>query len=213
VTVAGDPDQRPLCCGRTFLAAGLVEEARREAQRFIAAVKPAVERGIPILGLEPSCLLTLRDEFLSLLPGPDAQAVADQALLIEEFLAREAESGTLRLPLKPATRPIFVHGHCHQKAFNAVNPVLQALKLIPSADPQLIETSCCGMAGAFGYNRQTYDISVRMAELDLLPALRRSDGQALIAADGFSCRHQIGDLSGRRAQHAILILRDALSHG
>ena len=213
VTIAGSPGQRPLCCGRTFLAAGLVEEARSEAARLLAAIAPAIERGTPVIGLEPSCLLTLRDEFLSLLPSPQTEALSRQAMLLEEFLAREAEGGALCLPLRESPRPILVHGHCHQKAFNAVQPVLKTLKLIPGVNPELIETSCCGMAGAFGYNRQTYDISVRMAELDLLPALRRSDRQTLIVADGFSCRHQIRDLSGRQAQHAILILRDALSDG
>lgn len=213
VTVAASkPGERPLCCGRTFLAAGLVEEARREAARFIEAVSPAIRRGVPIVGLEPSCLLTLRDEFLSLLPGPDAEALSGQALLIEELLARDSLMETLQSRLKPASGPILVHGHCHQKAFNAVKPVIETLRLVPDARPELIETSCCGMAGAFGYNRQSYDISVGMAELDLLPRLRGADERSVIVADGFSCRHQIMDLSGRQARHAIRILRDALSN-
>jgi FAD/FMN-containing dehydrogenase/Fe-S oxidoreductase len=213
VTVAGDDGARPLCCGRTFLTAGLVDEARREASRMVDALMPAIERGTPVIGLEPSCLLTLRDEFLSLLPGPDTQKLAKQSFLIEEFIARESDNAALRLKLNPNVGTILVHGHCHQKAFSAVSPILSALLLIPGANPDLIETSCCGMAGAFGYNRETYDISVQMAGLDLLPALDRSDWQVPIVADGFSCRHQIRDLSGRRAQHAIQILRKALMHG
>jgi FAD/FMN-containing dehydrogenase/Fe-S oxidoreductase len=213
VTVAGDPQERPLCCGRTFLAAGLVEEARREATRFLSAVKPAIERGIPIVGLEPSCLLTLRDEFLSLYPGEEALALAKQSFLIEEFIARESGAGRLDLKFRAASAPILVHGHCHQKAFSAVNPILQTLRLIPGTDPALIETSCCGMAGMFGYNRHTYTVSVQMAELDLLPALRKAERQAIIVADGFSCRHQIRDLGDREAQHAIQILQKALLNG
>jgi len=213
VQMAAPERGRPLCCGRTFLAAGLVDEARREASRFIAAVMPAIERGVPIIGLEPSCLLTLRDEFLSLLPGAQAERLAGQAFLIEEFLAREAEAGKLQLKLRHSGERILVHGHCHQKAFGAVQPVLQTLALLPGANPQLIETSCCGMAGAFGYNAQSYSISVQMAELDLLPAIRRSERQLRIVADGFSCRHQIEDLCGRRAQHSVQVIREALHHG
>jgi Fe-S oxidoreductase len=213
VTLAGNPSERPLCCGRTFLAAGLVEEARHEAARFLAAVRPAIERGTPIIGLEPSCLLTLRDEFLSLHPGAEAEALARQSFLIEEFLARESDAGAIDFRTNRVNGPIFVHGHCHQKAFGAVHPILHVLRLIPGTDASLIETGCCGMAGAFGYNRASYTVSVRMAELDLLPALRKMDSQALIVADGFSCRHQIGDLSGRKAQHAIQILRKALRNG
>jgi FAD/FMN-containing dehydrogenase/Fe-S oxidoreductase len=213
VTVAGDDGGRPLCCGRTFLAAGLVDEARREAARCLAALAPAIERGAPVIGLEPSCLLTFRDEFLSLLPGETSRGLAKQSFLIEEFIAREADTGALQLKLRRSDGPILVHGHCHQKAFNAVSPILHALLLIPGTNPDLIETSCCGMAGAFGYNRATYNISIQMAELDLLPALGRSGEQVPIVADGFSCRHQIKDLSGRRAQHAIQILRKALMHG
>lgn len=213
VSLAGANEARPLCCGRTFLAAGLVEEARHEAARFIAAVKPAIDRGIPLIGLEPSCLLTLRDEFLSLHPGVEAQALAKQSFLVEEFITREHGAGRLNLSFKSGYTKILVHGHCHQKAFGAVNPVLHTLRLIPGTDASLIESSCCGMAGAFGYNRDTYFVSVEMAELDLLPALRKAERQTAIVADGFSCRHQIGDLSGREAQHSIQILRKALLHG
>jgi FAD/FMN-containing dehydrogenase/Fe-S oxidoreductase len=213
VIPAGADEARPLCCGRTFLAAGLVEEARREAARFIAAVKPAIDRGTPLIGLEPSCLLTLRDEFLSLHPGAQAQALAKQSFLVEEFIAQEHGSGRLNLSLRSGNAKILVHGHCHQKAFGAVNPILHTLRLIPGTDASLIESSCCGMAGAFGYNRDTYLVSVEMAELDLLPALRKAERHTAIVADGFSCRHQIGDLSGREAQHSIQILREALLHG
>jgi Fe-S oxidoreductase len=147
-----------LCCGRTYLASGRIEEARAKAAEMLDALAPLALLGIPIVGLEPSCLLTLRDEFLTLGLGEPAQVVAGQALLLEEFLAREAAAGRLdelKGKLKPVAQPILLHGHCHQKAFDAVNPILEVLKLIPGARPQLIESSCCGMAAASATKRAT----------------------------------------------------------
>ena len=135
--------------------------------------------------------------------GEIARTVSGQAFLLEEFLAREAKAGRFTLPLKPAPAPILLHGHCHQKAFGAVTPVLDVLRLIPGAEPQLIETSCCGMAGSFGYDH--YEVSMRMAELSLLPAVRNNP-DAIIVADGTSCRHQIQDGAGRQAVHAAVLL-------
>ena len=202
---------RPLCCGRTFLSAGLVEEARVEARRVIAAAAPLAARGIPIVGLEPSCLLTLRDEFQSMLPGPQAEEVASQSLLLEEFLAREAGAGRIRGPIAASRRKVVLHGHCHQKAFGAMDAVHAALGLVEGLDVEAIETSCCGMAGAFGYGADTYDVSMQMAELSLLPALRKAPQDAIIAADGFSCRHQIQDGTGRSVRHVARVLSDALA--
>ncbi len=209
------PD-RPLCCGRTFLGAGLVDEARREARRMLNALAPAVERGAMIVGLEPSCLLSLRDEFLVMGLGDAAQRLSGRALLIEEFLAREHAAGRLTLPLValPQARAL-VHGHCHQKAFDAVTPVLTVLRLIPGLAVDLIESSCCGMAGSFGFDADHYDISLKMAELSLLPSVRTADANTLIVADGTSCRHQIADgtrAQGRReAVHAVRVLANALT--
>jgi Fe-S oxidoreductase len=214
---AGDADPaRPLCCGRTFLAAGLVDEARSEARRVVAALAPAVARGAVIVGLEPSCLLSLRDEFLVMGLGEEAQRLAGQALLIEEFLAREHRAGRLSLPLKalPATRAL-VHGHCHQKAFDAMTPVLTVLRLIPGLEVEMIESSCCGMAGSFGYEAAHHDVSLRMAELSLLPAVREAAADTLIVADGTSCRHQIADGTrgngDREAVHVVRVLAQALA--
>ena len=159
------------CCGRTFLSAGMVDKAKAKLSALLDDVLPLAEAGIAIVGLEPSCLLTLRDEALSMGFGDKARTVAAQALLLEEFLAREAKAGRFALPLKPAPAPILLHGHCHQKAFGAVPPILEVLRLIPGAKPELIETSCCGMAGSFGYDH--YDVSMQMAELSLLPAVRK----------------------------------------
>lgn len=204
-------DTRPLCCGRTFLSAGLVEQARTELDRLIATYAPFAARGVPIIGLEPSCLLTLRDELLSLRADEPARKVSTHALLFEEFLAREAEAGRLALPLGTINAKAVVHGHCHQKSFGAFKPVEKVLRLVPGLDIKTIESSCCGMAGAFGYGADTYEASIEMAELSLLPAVRAADQDTLIVADGTSCRHQIRDGSGRTPLHVANVLAMSLN--
>jgi FAD/FMN-containing dehydrogenase/Fe-S oxidoreductase len=201
---------RPLCCGRTFLSAGLVDNARAELDRLVETYAPFAARGVPIVGLEPSCLLTLRDELLSLRSDDIAKNISAHALLLEEFLVREAEAGRLRLPLRPIAEKAMVHGHCHQKSFGAFKPVEKILRLVPDLKVETIESSCCGMAGAFGYGTETYDTSMQMAELSLLPAVRRADAAALIVADGTSCRHQIKDGAGRGALHVARVLAMSL---
>ncbi|PLC03994.1 FAD-binding oxidoreductase [Variovorax sp. RO1] len=193
------------CCGRTFLASGMVDEAKVRAGALIDALLPLAQAGVPIVGLEPSCLLTLRDETLVMGFGDKAQVVAKQALLFEEFIAHERKAGRFELALKPATVPILLHGHCHQKAFGAVTPIMEVLKLIPGAEPELIESSCCGMAGSFGYEASHFEVSMQMAETSLLPAIRaRPD--AIVVADGTSCRHQIEDGAQREAVHVAVLL-------
>jgi Fe-S oxidoreductase len=201
---------KPLCCGRTFLSAGLVDHARVELDRLVATYAPFAVRGVPIIGLEPSCLLTLRDELLALRSDPSAKAVSAHALLLEEFLVGEAEAGRLRLPLGAVADKALVHGHCHQKSFGAFKPVEQVLRLIPEMKVETVESSCCGMAGAFGYAADTYDASMEMAELSLLPAVRRAGPTTLIVADGTSCRHQIADGADREALHVARILAMSL---
>lgn len=202
--------ERPLCCGRTFLAIGAVEEAREEAQRVLDVLMPYVSRGIPVIGLEPSCLLTFRDELPALMKSDDARRLSAQSFLLEEFLAREKKEGRLNLPLKPINRKAMLHGHCHQKAFDAMGSVQGVLKLIPGLDVETIESSCCGMAGSFGYGADTIDVSLAMGELSLLPAVRKAPDDALIVADGTSCRHQIADGTGRAASHVARVLAMAL---
>ncbi|MGE5172186.1 MAG: FAD-binding and (Fe-S)-binding domain-containing protein [Rudaea sp.] len=209
------PRARPLCCGRTFLAYGLVDEGRAEARRVVEALSPHVARGATIVGLEPSCLLSLRDEFLALKLGEPAERLAERALLVSEFLVRERALGRASLPLSPLPqRRALVHGHCHQKAFDAMDATLAMLRFIPGLAVEAIESSCCGMAGAFGYATRHYDVSLRMAELALLPAVRDAPEDTLIVADGTSCRHQIADgtrRTGRRdAVHAVRALAQAL---
>jgi len=201
---------RALCCGRTFLSAGLVEKARAELDRLVATYAPFAARGVPIIGLEPSCLLTLRDELLSLRSDAVAKNISAHALLFEEFLVREAETGRLHLPLGPIATKALLHGHCHQKSFGAFKPVEKILRLVPGLTIETIESSCCGMAGAFGYGADTYDASMQMAELSLLPAVRRADDAALIVADGTSCRHQIKDGANRDAIHVARVLAMSL---
>jgi FAD/FMN-containing dehydrogenase/Fe-S oxidoreductase len=202
---------RALCCGRTFLSAGLVEEARTEARRVLAAAAPFVERGVPIVGLEPSCLLTLRDEFLSVMPGADAERLSAQAFLFEEFLAREVDAGRISAPIGQLTGKVLLHGHCHQKAFAAMGAVQKTLGLVQGLEVEVVESSCCGMAGAFGYGADTYDVSIAMGELSLLPAVRKAAPETVIAADGFSCRHQISDGTGRHPLHVAQVLQQALA--
>jgi FAD/FMN-containing dehydrogenase/Fe-S oxidoreductase len=208
---AASDASRPLCCGRTYLGAGLLDDARIEAQRTIAALLPYAERGIPIVGLEPSCLLTLRDEFLALVPTDAARTVAAHALLFEEFVARELDAGRWSPPLRSLDARAVVHGHCHQKAFGAMPAVVRALRAVPGLDASVIDSSCCGMAGTFGYEREHYEISMRMAERDLLPAVRAADAQTLVVTDGMSCKHQIAHGAQRRALHVAEVFAAALA--
>jgi FAD/FMN-containing dehydrogenase/Fe-S oxidoreductase len=211
-TILPAPPDRPLCCGRTYLTSGMVDEARREAERTVAALEEHVARGVPIVGLEPSCLLTLRDEFLALL-GDRAKPLAAAALLFEEFLAREARAGRLELPLHPVPyRRALVHGHCHQKAMGAYASVPEVLARIPDLVVETIDSSCCGMAGAFGYEDAHVDVSIKMAERTLLPAVRAAGDDTVIVADGTSCRHQVHDLAARRPMHVAELL-DLSSRG
>jgi FAD/FMN-containing dehydrogenase/Fe-S oxidoreductase len=203
---------RPLCCGRTFLAVGMVNEARYEARRLLDALLPYAGRGVPIVGLEPSCLLTLRDELAAMFPGEEAAKLGANAWLFEEFLAREADAGRLALPLNALEGvKALLHGHCHQKAFGAMPAVERALRLVPGLTVETVESSCCGMAGAFGYEAKHYDVSMKMAEASLLPKVRDAAAETLVVADGTSCRHQIADGAGREAVHVARVLERALA--
>lgn len=204
--------KRPLCCGRTFLSHGLVKQARIEAQRVVEALSPHAERGLPIIGLEPSCLLMLRDEYHALGLGPQTASVAKSALLLEEFLAKEHDAKRLALPLAPLPAALaLVHGHCHQKAFGAMKAMRKVLGLVPGLQVEWIESSCCGMAGAFGIESEHYEVSMQMAELSLLPKLREADPETLVIANGTSCRHQIRDGARRDSLHLARVLQAALA--
>ena len=206
-------DGKPLCCGRTYLAAGLVDEARAEARRMVEALAPHMAAGRPVMGLEPSCLLTLRDEFLTLLPGSETERIAANAFLFEEWLVAAAGRGEIEVPFEAQSRKAYIHGHCHQKAFGAFTASQKALALVPELVVETIESSCCGMAGAFGYDAKTIGVSRAMGELSLLPAVRAAEPDAIIVADGTSCRHQIEDGTGRGALHVARVLAGALRQG
>jgi Fe-S oxidoreductase len=193
---------RPLCCGRTWLAVGMVDKAREEAERTMRYLAD----DLPVIGLEPSCLMTLRDEFRSLLPGAATDRFANRSMLLSEFIAKEKPD----LPLQPLPGTARVHGHCHQKAFGAFPDALAMLRLIPKLSAQPINSSCCGMAGTFGYQAETEATSRAMAEANLLPAVRAAAAHDFIVADGTSCRHQIRDLSGREAIHSVRLMEQAL---
>ncbi|WP_419166981.1 FAD-binding and (Fe-S)-binding domain-containing protein [Candidatus Palauibacter sp.] len=196
---------RPLCCGRTFLNAGLVEEARVELDRTVRALSRFVADGVPVVGLEPSCLLTLRDELPALDPGPEATAIAEQARLLPEWLV---ESGALeRLALAPLpVRRVRVHGHCHEKAFGADGATLEVLRAIPDLEVEAILAGCCGMAGSFGYESEHADVSRRVAELELLPAVRVLADDEWLVANGTSCRHQVADLADAHGRNVVTVL-------
>lgn len=211
VHVAALPGQRKLCCGRTYLATGMLDKARAEASRMIEALTPWVEQGVAIVGLEPSCVLTLRDEYPVLIPGDATQRIAEQALLLEELIVRDHDAGRLNWTLSAPASHALLHGHCHQKALGAFTAVHQALTLIPDMKTDVIESSCCGMAGAFGVASDTAETSQQMAELDLLPAIRNAAPDTLIVADGTSCRHQIGLGSEREAVHVAKVLAQAIT--
>jgi FAD/FMN-containing dehydrogenase/Fe-S oxidoreductase len=194
---------RPLCCGRSLLAVGLVDRARDEARRTL----DILGNDLPVVGLEPSCLLTLRDEYRALLPGEATRALSQRAFLLSEFLAQEAPP----LSLRPVAANAYVHGHCHQKAFGAFPAALQALRRIPELTVKPIASSCCGMAGAFGYQSETQEQSRAMAEAGLLPSIRKIEPGDYVIADGTSCRHQIRDLGNREAIHSVQLLARALA--
>lgn len=207
------PGERPLCCGRTLLSVGRVEEARAEMKRLVTALLPYAKEGIPVIGLEPSCLLSLRDEAPGLLPGEDTSLVAQYAKMLEEFIVEESEAGRMRLQLRAPTEKVLLHGHCHQKAHGVMSSVEKALELVPDMAVERVETSCCGMAGSFGYATKTHDISMQMGELDLLPAVRAANSDTIVIADGTSCRHQIVDGTGREAIHVARFMEMALKKG
>ncbi|HEY8505746.1 MAG TPA: FAD-linked oxidase C-terminal domain-containing protein, partial [Gemmataceae bacterium] len=202
-----------VCCGRAMISKGFLKEARELAWTQVPALAKRVADGTPILGLEPSCLLALADEWPELVPGPEARRVAEAAHLAEHWLADQAKAGRVNLPLsgsgKPPRRCLF-HGHCHQKALCGVGGTASALRRVPGLDVTVLDAGCCGMAGAFGYEKEHFDISVKIANLELVPALEAAP-EALVVATGTSCRHQIRDLTGRRALHPVEVLASALT--
>jgi Fe-S oxidoreductase len=203
--------ERPYCCGRTFLEMGYLDEARREAQRLIAAAKPFIERGIPLIGLEPACLLTMRDEFVSLLALDGAKQLAASALLFEEIMSRPGAAKTLTPLLLQIEAEVLFFAHCHQHAFGTAALARQIAALVPGTIMIEAEKACCGMGTTFGYRPETVSSSLGMGELSLFPQIRRAGRNTLLVADGFACRKQIADGTGRAARHSAVLLKLALA--
>ena len=208
VAVSGAAGKDPVCCGRSALSVGMVDEAKAHACRTLEVLAPAIARGVPVVGLEPSCILSLRDEWLGMGLGAPAQRLAQLAMLFEEWWMQYLQSHAMPAVRQPVAT-VYVHGHCHQKAMGVMSPTIAAVTSI-GASAQLIETSCCGMAGSFGYEAKHLHVSLAMAEASLLPAVRRAPAEAWIVADGFSCRHQIADGARRSAVHASQLIAHAL---
>lgn len=200
--------------GRTFLSKGFVKEAKKIANQNINFLKDLITDDMPLLGIEPSGIITFRDEYLSLVDEnlrADAHRIAKNALMIDEFLLAEIDAGRIHQEQFTAVdRKIKLHGHCYQKAFHLVGVTQQVLSFPSNYAVEVIPSGCCGMAGSFGYEAEHYDVSMKVAELVLLPAVRETDTATLIAAAGTSCRHQIKDGAGRKSFHPVEILYEAL---
>ncbi len=201
---------RPDCCGRPMISKGLLEDARRAARRNVEALAPLVEQGAAIVGCEPSCLLTLRDEYLDLLKGPEVERVASLSYLLEEFLCMLKDSGQLDLRFRPEKKKVLLHGHCHQKAHIGTASTLRALRFPSGYEVTEINSGCCGMAGSFGFEKEHYEISKTIADHRLIPAITAATPDTEIVITGVSCRQQIAHFTSRRPRHAAEVLRDAL---
>ena len=193
-----------------MISKGFLHATRSLVQAQAPALARRIADGTPVLGLEPSCLLTLSDEWTELLPGPDTARIAAAAHLADGWLASQVQSGRCALPLQPLEEKCVLHGHCHQKALVGAGGTAAALRLVPGLDVTVLDAGCCGMAGSFGYEKEHYDLSVKIAGLALLPALAAAP-EATVAATGTSCRHQIKDLAGRLALHPLEMLEKQLT--
>jgi FAD/FMN-containing dehydrogenase/Fe-S oxidoreductase len=203
--------ERPLCCGRTFLEAGLIEEARTEARRLIAAARPLIERGVPLVGVEPACLLTIRDEFVNTIPEDGARDLAAASLLFEEVMSQSFAIKEITPKLHNIEAEALFAAHCHQQAFGTAKLARKVAGIVPGINVIEADPTCCGMGTAFGYRPETVGVSLRMAELSLFPQIRRASPDTLLIADGFACRKQIADGTGRTARHTAVLLKLALA--
>jgi Fe-S oxidoreductase len=200
------------CCGRPMISNGMLRQAQALGIRTLERLRPFVSAGVPIVGLEPSCLVTFRDEYPDLLPGPSAESAARATYALEEYLALLAAAG-IRPPYAPGNMRVLMHGHCHQKAMIRTTPALAALRAVPGSTVDEIDSGCCGMAGSFGVEREHYDISLSMGERVLFKAVRAAAADTVVVASGTSCRQQIAHGTGRRAVHLAEALALALPPG
>ena len=200
--IPNSKDNKALCCGRTYLSNGLIENAKIEATKILNTFLPYLQKGIEVVGLEPSCILSFRDELPALIKDEDIKLLQNNSYTFEELLEKNCN----KLNFKKLDQKVLLHGHCHQKAFDVVKPIESLLKKIEGLEVETIETSCCGMAGAFGYGKDTFDISMKMADEKLFPAIQNTDKNVTIIADGTSCRCQIKDGLNRNAIHVSKFL-------
>ncbi|HEY47410.1 MAG: hypothetical protein AMJ88_02440 [Anaerolineae bacterium SM23_ 63] len=198
------------CCGRPAVSKGLLDEAARLARHNIGLLAPYAREGVPIVGIEPSCMSMLRNEYLDLVPGDDANAVAEVTTTIETLIVQAGEAGNHKLRFIDSPRQVLFHGHCQQKAVFGTENTHKLLQLIPDCTIEEIESGCCGMAGSFGYEKEHYELSIKLAEMSLAPAVRGASEETIICASGTSCRDQIEHTTGRRAMHPIEVFADAL---
>jgi Fe-S oxidoreductase len=198
------------CCGRPMISKGLIQAAKRNAAYNVDRLAEYADKGIPIVGCEPSCMLVFRDEYPDLLDDPRAELVGKQTFMIEEFLAGLAERGALDLPFRNGAQSVLLHGHCHQKALIGSGPSLRMLRMLPNATVEEVDSGCCGMAGSFGYEAEHYELSLAIGERRLFPAIRARAPESEVVAAGVSCRQQIAHATDRRARHLVEVLADAL---
>ncbi|HZI25595.1 MAG TPA: heterodisulfide reductase-related iron-sulfur binding cluster, partial [Chryseolinea sp.] len=200
--------------GRSFLSKGLLEEARKLAKANVALFKNLITKDTPLVGVEPSAILTFRDEYPDLLRGEeksDAKSIASNTFMIEEFLARELDAGKIDVKLFRDNKALIkLHGHCQQKALSSLVPVKKILTRLGNNEVHLIPSGCCGMAGSFGYEKEHFELSMQIGELVLFPTVRKQPEDVIIAAAGTSCRHQIKDGTGRKSLHPVEILWNTL---
>ncbi len=198
--------------GRTFISKGLLKEAQNVANKNISIFKDIISNETPLLGLEPSAILTFRDEYIRLANDKEtAQKIANNTYIIDEFIASEIKNNIIKdTQFSNDKKIIKLHGHCHQKALSSVHPSFSILNLPKNYTVTIIPSGCCGMAGSFGYEKEHYDVSMKIGEQTLFPAIRKAPNETIIAATGTSCRHQIKDGTTRIAKHPITILKEAL---
>jgi len=205
---------RKRCCGRPMISKGMLEEAREHAVYNVDLLAPYAEQGIPIIGCEPSCILTLRDEYPDLVSDKRVETVAANSFMIEEFLAALHGRGELHLAFKDVKRKLLLHGHCHQKALIGTGPSLTVLRLPPGFEVEEVDSGCCGMAGSFGFEQEHYELSQAIGSRRLFPAVqakqRATNGDFDVVAAGVSCRQQVEHFTGKRPKHLVEVLAEAL---
>lgn len=205
------PEKR--CCGRPLISEGMLDRAIENANYNIEQLHTYAKAGIPIIGCEPSCTSTLTDDYVELIQTPKAKLVADATYSLEEFLIHAHQNGNLPLLLDKKPRDILLHGHCHQRALYGIHPVKQMLEMPEGHNVTVIDSSCCGMAGSFGYEKSHYEISMKIGELRLFPTIREKTGDFTLTASGFSCRHQLEHGTGILPKHPIEVLSEAIKVG